>query len=265
MAPFANGTGQPDMMLMLTALERSPRKPAYDTSSLKEIRTHLEKVYEELKAFTSPTNEKTDPDILEFQVPGGMLSNFRNQLKEQGMADRFQDVLQEIPRVREALGWIPLVTPTSQIVGSQAMLNVKFGPWKMISQPTMDVVLGKYGKSPAPIDPIVLKEVEKRTGKSPIEGRPADQLAPRLAAIKEELRKKELADTDENAVLYAMFPHELTKLYQPAPAAEAPAKKPATALAPTGPGGSKLLPQPGQRYVLNIDGMSHEVTVEEVG
>lgn len=261
MVPFANGTGQPDTLLMLAMLERSARKPGYDTSSFKKIRTHLEKVYGELKAFTSPNNEKTDADILEYQVPGGMLSNFRNQLKEQGMADRLDDVMREIPYVRECLGWIPLVTPTSQIVGTQAMLNVKFGRWKMISQPAMDIALGKYGRAPGPIDPEVLKEVIKRTGQNPIEGRAADLLEPRMEKLKAELRAKNLTDTDENAVLYAMFPVETEKvLKSEAPVAATPKPAP-PAPAANGNGTSK---KNGSRYVLNIDGKRHEVVVEEV-
>ena len=144
-APFANGTGQPDTLLMQKMLERSSRRPNYDVGKLARLREHFEKVYEELGDYTSPRNERVDSDILVYQVPGGMLSNFRNQLREQGMSERLGDVMEEIPYVRERLGWIPLVTPTSQIVGTQAMLNVKFGRWKMLSQPAMDILLGKYG------------------------------------------------------------------------------------------------------------------------
>lgn len=267
MVPFANGTGQPDTLLMLTMLERSARRPNFDTSSFAKIREHLERVYVELKAFTSPNNEKTDADILQFQVPGGMLSNFRNQLKEQGMADRLDEVMKEIPVVREALGWIPLVTPTSQIVGTQAMLNVKFGRWKMISQPAMDVVLGKYGRPPGPVDAGLLAEVEKRTGQKPIQGRPADLLEPRMPALKAELKSKGLPDTDEIAVLYAMFPHETEKLLK-GEAAPEPVKPAPAAAAPAKPASSN--PDPVQtaanvhRYALNIEGSRHEVTVEEL-
>jgi oxaloacetate decarboxylase alpha subunit/pyruvate carboxylase subunit B len=264
MVPFANGTGQPDTLLMLAMLERSPRKPDYDTSSFKKIRTHLEKVYLELKAFTSANNEKTDADILEYQVPGGMLSNFRNQLKEQGMADRLDDVMREIPYVRESLGWIPLVTPTSQIVGTQAMLNVKFGRWKMISQPAMDIALGKYGRAPGPIDPDVLKDVVKRTGQEPIEGRAADLLEPRMEKLKAELRAKNLPDTDENAVLYAMFPQETEKVIKgEPPTAAAPKVAPAPATS-NGSAVPAVNIRNGSRYTLNIDGKRHEVLVEEV-
>ena len=253
--PFANGTGQPDMMMMLAMLDRSDRRPDYDTSKIPAIRVHLEKIYGELKAFTSPNNEKTDADILQFQVPGGMLSNFRNQLKEQGMSERYDDVLAEIPYVRECLGWIPLVTPTSQIVGTQAMLNVKFGRWKMISQPAMDIALNKYGRTPGPINPEVLAEVIKRTGQQPVQVRNADLLEPRMPKLKAELKAKGFDDSDENAVLWAMFPAELEKVLK----GEKPAAPKPAAAAPSAAASAAV----GRKYVLNIDGARHNVTVEE--
>ncbi|MDD5349425.1 MAG: pyruvate carboxylase subunit B [Chthoniobacteraceae bacterium] len=255
MAPFANGTGQPDLLMMLAMLDHSDRKPNYDTSSFAKIREHLEVVYKELGAFTSTKNEKTDTEILQYQVPGGMLSNFRNQLKEQNMSDRLDDVLKEIPYVRECLGWIPLVTPTSQIVGTQAMLNVKFGRWKMFSQPAMDVALNKYGRPPGPIDPEVLKLAMEKTGQKPVECRPADLLEPRMPKLKAELKAKGYDDSDENAVLWAMFPAELEKVLK----GEKPAAPAAKAAAPSAAAAAAV----GRKYVLNIDGARHEVVVEE--
>jgi len=126
-----------------------------------------------------------------------MLSNFRTQLKEQGMTDKFDAVLKEIPIVREALGWIPLVTPTSQIVGTQAMMNVKFGRWKMICQPAQDIALGKYGSTPGPIAPNVLAQVEKQTGQKPVTERPADLLKPGLETCRAQCRDKGLPDDEE--------------------------------------------------------------------
>src|SRR5271165_7150534 len=187
--PFANGTSQPDTQRMLALLEGHPRCPQFDRQKLAGLRDYFEGVYKELASFTSPANERVDSDILIYQVPGGMLSNFRTQLKEQGMTDKFDAVLKEIPVVREALGWIPLVTPTSQIVGTQAMMNVKLGRWKIICQPAQEIALGKYGKTPGPINPELLKEVEKRTGQKPIEGRGADLLPPRMEKLKAELRE----------------------------------------------------------------------------
>jgi len=217
-APFANGTSQPDTLRMLELLKDHPRCPQFDRGLLYELRCDFEKIYAELGAFTSPANERVDSDTLTYQVPGGMLSNFRNQLKEQGMADRLPEVLKEIPVVREALGWIPLVTPTSQIVGTQAMMNVKFGRWKMISQPVTDILLGKYGKTPGAVDAQLLKDTLKKTKEFPVTGRPADSLKPGMTGLRAKLAEKGLPVSDENAVLYAMFPQELTQLLKPVPA-----------------------------------------------
>ena len=161
-------------------------------------------------------NEVVDNDVLIYQVPGGMLSNFRNQLKEQKMADRFVEVMREMPYVRQCLGWIPLVTPTSQIVGVQAMLNVKFGRWKNFSPEAMKVALGYYGRTPGPIDPEVLALAEKLSGKPRYTGRPADALEPRMPTLRAELAQKGLPADDEHCVIYAMFPQEVEKLYQDA-------------------------------------------------
>src|SRR6266542_1864952 len=109
--PFANGTSQPDTVRMQALLEGHERCPDFDVKKLRELRDYFNGVYKELEKFTSPANERVDSDTLIYQVPGGMLSNFRTQLKEQGMADKFDQVVKEIPVVREALGWIPLVTP----------------------------------------------------------------------------------------------------------------------------------------------------------
>ena len=160
--------------------------------------TYFEGVYKELAKFTSPANERVDSDILIYQVPGGMLSNFRTQLKEQGMSERFDEVVREIPVVREALGWIPLVTPTSQIVGTQAMMNVKFGRWKMICQPAQDIALGKYGATPGPIDPGVLAQVEKQSGKKATTERPADLLEPGMEKYRRQCAEKGLPDRRRN-------------------------------------------------------------------
>jgi len=269
--PFANGTSQPDTQRMLALLEGHPRCPKFDTEKLAQLRTYFEGVYKELSKFTSPANERVDSDILIYQVPGGMLSNFRTQLKEQGMADKFDQVVKEIPVVREALGWIPLVTPTSQIVGTQAMMNVKFGRWKMICQPAQDIALGKYGKTPGPIDPNVRAQVEKQTGKKPVTERPADLLEPALEKYRKQCAEKNLPTDDETVVLFAMFPQQVEDLHKaktkpaPAPAAPvatsstaAPAVTPAPApvASATGAAGS------GQHLFITVNGRRHDVTVE---
>ena len=186
------------------------------------------------------------------------MSNSRNQLKEQGMAERYDEVLKEMPAVREALGFIPLVTPTSQIVGTQAMLNVKFGRWKMISQPAQDVVLGKYGKTPGPVDQGLRALVEKQSGQKVVTVRPADLLGPGLPALREKLKEKGLPGNDETAVLFAMFPVETERLL----CWEKPAAK-------GEPEDQKMAQQPvtagrAKRYVMQVEGQKHMVEVEEI-
>jgi pyruvate carboxylase subunit B len=273
--PFANGTSQPDTQRMLALLEGHPRCPKFDTAKLAKLRDYFEGVYKELSAFTSPANERVDSDILIYQVPGGMLSNFRTQLKEQGMSERFDEVVREIPVVREALGWIPLVTPTSQIVGTQAMMNVKFGRWKMICQPAQDIALGKYGKTPGPIAPNVLEQVEKQTGKKTVTVRPADLLEPGMEKYRKQLADKSLPTDDETVVLFAMFPQQVEALFKgqgaataatatasssvaaAKPAAPAPAAAPASAPAAARPSNGA-----GQRLFVTVNGTRHSVTVE---
>jgi oxaloacetate decarboxylase alpha subunit/pyruvate carboxylase subunit B len=267
-SPFANGTGQPDTWRMLQALPGHPRRPSYDAARLRKLREVLTGIYAELSQFTSPKNEVVDNDALTYQVPGGMLSNFRNQLKEQKMADRFAEVMQEMPYVRQCLGWIPLVTPTSQIVGVQAMLNVKFGRWKNYSPEAMKVALGYYGRTPGPIEPEVLALAEKLSGQPRFTGRPADVLEPRMARLRAELAQKGLPTDDEHCVIYAMFPSEVVKLYQApahpaaavaaAPKPEVKAPEPAQ---PVIPGTSKNI----SRLALTIEGRRHQVSVEELG
>jgi oxaloacetate decarboxylase alpha subunit/pyruvate carboxylase subunit B len=259
--PFANGTSQPDTRRMLALLEGHPRCPKFDTEKLAKLRDYFEGVYRELAKFTSPANERVDSDILIYQVPGGMLSNFRTQLKEQGMADKMDQVVREIPVVREALGWIPLVTPTSQIVGTQAMMNVKFGRWKMVCQPAQDIALGKYGLTPGPIDPAVLALVEKQTGKKRVTERPADLLEPGLEKCRAQCAEKGLPTTDEIVVLFAMFPQQVTELLKPKAVPAAPPAPTSPAPAPSAPTtvrGSG----PGKHLFVTVNGTRHDVTVE---
>lgn len=270
--PFANGTGQPDTARMLALLEDHPRKPAFggdQLAALARVRTHLETVYAEMKEFTSHANEVVDTDTLVYQVPGGMLSNFRTQLKQQGMENKFDEVFREIPVVREALGWIPLVTPTSQIVGVQAMLNVKFGRWKNFSPQAMDIALGYYGTTPAPVNPEVQALAAKISGKDPITRRPTD--APgaeqkHMEDLRKELQAKGLKDEDEHCVIHAMFPEQLAKIYEPkkpqpaAPVAEVRPPAPAPAPVSSAPAAAG----PGKQYRIQVDGKSVTATVQEI-
>ncbi|GAB4173749.1 MAG: sodium-extruding oxaloacetate decarboxylase subunit alpha [Terrimicrobiaceae bacterium] len=261
-SPFANGTSQPDTLRMLAILEGHPRCPEFDRVKLAELRAYFTKVYQELSAFTSHANEVVESDTLIYQVPGGMLSNFRVQLKELKMDDRADQVLAEIPRVRAALGWPPLVTPISQIVGTQSMLNVKFGPWKNFSPQAMDIALGNYGKTPGPIDKDVLALAEKNTGQTRRSTRPAEGVPPRMPKLREELAAKGLPTDDEACVLFAMFPREYEKLLNP-PTPHAPAPVPAAPeSAPSA--APVVLPAGATRMTLTINGERSDVMIEEI-
>jgi len=257
-APFANGTAQPDTTRMAEILRGHPRapQPGYDPKLLAAVREHLDGVYAELGKFTNHKNEIVDSDTLIYQVPGGMLSNFRTQLKDLNLADKFDDVLAEIPVVRKALGWIPLVTPTSQIVGNQAALNVKFGRWKNFTPAAMDIALGYYGRTPAPVDPEVQKLAISVAKKEPITARPADLLPPGLDALKKELRENAIPDTDEYAVLYAMFPQQVRAYVHPAPAT-------ANAAGAGGANSAAGATAGPKTYTITINGSAFTARVEE--
>jgi oxaloacetate decarboxylase alpha subunit/pyruvate carboxylase subunit B len=250
--PFANGTAQPDTVRMLEILRDHPRAPKYDLDALRAASDYFKGVHAELSAFTSHSNEVVDSETLTYQVPGGMLSNFRNQLRELNMADKFAEVLAEIPFVRKALGWIPLVTPTSQIVGSQAVMNVKFGRWKNFTPQAMDIALGYYGRTPGAVDPEVQKIAAQKSGKDPVSVRPADLIKPELPGYHETLRSMGVEVNDENATLLAMFPQQFKDFHNPAPAKPAAPAKPS---APAAPAKSS--------YAITLNGQRFEATVEE--
>ena len=176
------------------------------------------------------------------------------------MGDQLLDVMKEIPYVRERLGWIPLVTPTSQIVGTQSMLNVKFGRWKMLSQPVVDILLGKYGKTPGPVDPELRKKAEGQAKEESIDCRPADLLEPRMDILKQELKLAGFPVNDDMAVLHAMFPQELKKHIENKGRPHAQTHPQKTPSIPSQRDGAK---KPMQ-YAMTVKGNRFEVTVEEL-
>ena len=196
---------------IVSIVEGTERDTKLDLNQLEEIAAYFRDVRKKYAAFEGSL-KGVDGRILLAQVPGGMLTNMENQLKEQGAADKLDQVLLEIPRVREDLGFIPLVTPTSQIVGTQAVLNVLTGErYKTITKETAGVLKGEYGATPAPMN----KELQERVldGAEPITCRPADKLEPELEKLEAELLKEakeqglELADEVIDDVLtYALFP-----------------------------------------------------------
>ncbi len=191
LAPFALRSGQPAVEPLVVALEGTPRDTGLDLIRLLKLDEYFETVAGSHRTQLNQTKiSMIDTTVLEHQVPGGMISNLVAQLKQIGALDRLPEVYEEIPRVRRELGYPPLVTPTSQIVGVQAVQNVITGRYKLIPTQVMDYCYGLYGRPPAPIDPEVLKVVLKhyKKGKTPVTGRPADFLAPEMAVARDSVK-----------------------------------------------------------------------------
>jgi len=207
LAPFALRTSHPAIEPILVALSGTPRAPQMDLKLLIEIGEHLEKIAPKYRDFMGQhTMSVIDTGVLVHQVPGGMISNLVNQLKQANALHRINEVYQEVPKTRKDLGMPPLVTPTSQIVGVQAVLNVLFGRYKMVTNEVKDLVYGLYGKTPIPIDPEVQQKVLKgyKRGETPITGRAADYLEPELDKVREKV--KGLAKDDYDLLICALYP-----------------------------------------------------------
>lgn len=191
LAPFAMRSSQPAIEPLVVALDGHERDPQLDLHALAGIGKLVEKVAPKLRQFAD--NSRTaviDTGVLIHQTPGGMQSNMVNQLKQADALDRLPEVYEELPRCREELGTVPLVTPTSQIVGTQAVMNVLMGRYKVVSQQVKDLCYGLYGETPTPIDPevqaICLKGYER--GETPITGRPADVLEPEMPEVRQKVQ-----------------------------------------------------------------------------
>lgn len=206
LSPFALGTSQPATEALVATLEGHERDTGIKKETLYPIADHFRGVKKSLAAdFKLNTAIDIDTKVLAFQIPGGMLSNLLNQMKEQGMEDKYPELLEEMPRVRADLGYPPLVTPTSQITGSMAAFNVMFGRYKMIPTEVKDLVRGKYGRTPAPIDPEFRKMILGTD--EYITYRPADDLKPEMEHIRKELAEKGYPNAPTEDVLsYALFP-----------------------------------------------------------
>lgn len=201
-APLAFGASQPPVETVVRALRETPYDTGLRIEELFEIAGYFEEVRKK-RGFERGVTRIHDMQVFEHQVPGGMISNLVTQLQEQRAIHRLQDVLNEIPRVRAELGYPPLVTPTSQIVGTQAVLNVLTGErYKFIPEEVRRYVQGFYGRPPGPIDPEIQKKV--LNGREPITCRPADLLEPVLEKLREEI--KDLATSEEDVLSYALFP-----------------------------------------------------------
>ena len=204
-SPLALGTSQPSVEVMVEAFKGTPYDTGLDQHLLAEIADYFLPYREECleSKLMDPKVLGVDIKTLQYQVPGGMLSNMVSQLKEQNALDKYRDVLEEIPRVREDFGDPPLVTPSSQIVGTQAVMNVLMGErYKVATDQTKDLVSGNYGQTIKPINPEVQKKIIG--DREVITCRPADLLEPGLAKFEDEV--KEYKQQDEDTLSYALFP-----------------------------------------------------------
>ncbi len=211
-SPLAFGTAQPGIQIVHATLPQDFR-PDLNMSLVYEIGDYLRTLLEEkYSKYLHREALVVNPDVLRHQIPGGMFSNLLNQLREMDAIDRLQEVLEEIPKVREDLGFPPLVTPTSQIVGTQAVLNVLFGRYKKITNETKNYVRGLYGKPPAPISEHVRKLAIG--DEAPIDARPGDLLDPALDKCRDDLQKAGFLEKEEDVLTYCLFPQIAREFFE---------------------------------------------------
>lgn len=213
MSPFALGTSQPATEVMVETFRGTPYDTGLDQNLLAEIAEYFRPLREEalqsglMNTKVLGVNIKT----LMYQVPGGMLSNLVSQLKEMGQEDKYEEVLEEVPRVRKDFGEPPLVTPSSQIVGTQAVLNVVAGErYKMVTKESKKLLSGEFGQTVKPFDPEVQKKCIGDT--KPITCRPADLIEPQLAQLEKEM--SQWKEQDEDVLSYALFPQVATDFFK---------------------------------------------------
>lgn len=206
-SPFAHATSQPATETMIEMFKGTEWDLGLDLDKYIPLVDHFRKVKQQIaEEFNLKPASDVIPAVRRYQIPGGMLSNTQNQLNEMGMGDRFFDVMDEMPRVREDLGHPPLVTPTSQIVGTMAMMNVMMGDrYKMVPNEVKDLVRGKYGQLPGTISDEIRQTIIG--DEQPITCRPADLIEPELEGYRQDLASKGYNGiTDEDVLTYAMFP-----------------------------------------------------------
>ncbi|MFQ5483275.1 MAG: sodium-extruding oxaloacetate decarboxylase subunit alpha [Nitrospinaceae bacterium] len=250
---------------LVAALQGTPQDTGLDLDLLHEIADYFKEVREHYAEFESDF-KNVDVKILKSQIPGGMISNMEHQLREQNALDKLEEVLKEVPRVRKDMGYPPLVTPTSQIVGSQATLNVLTGErYKVVTKETRECLLGKYGRLPAPLDPGLMAKISEN--RQVIDCRPADLLEPEWEKVCEDLGDK---SSEEDRLTYALFPKVAEKFFttrgqpQPAPApAAAPAPQEKAALPAPAPAPA---PAPGAAlYTVRVNGKPFMVEIAAAG
>jgi methylmalonyl-CoA carboxyltransferase 5S subunit len=260
------GPGHNPTESLIELLEGTGYETRLDKERVLRVSDYFAQIRPRYREFFSE-NTGVDTEIFKSQIPGGMISNMESQLKGQGAGDRLQEVLEEVPRVRKDAGYPPLVTPSSQIVGSQAVFNVLMGKYKVLTGEFADLMLGYYGSTLGKKNPEVLKMAEAHAKKPAITVRPADLLTPEwdnLSTTAHALKGSN--DSDEDVLTYAMFPQVAPKFFEtraqgrknlgkdPTPNKEQTPKAPAAAS-----GGAALSAK--VNYVITLNGKEHRVTV----
>ena len=214
LSPFANGTSQPATESLVATLKGTENDTGLDLGKLAEAAKHFRGVAERMmkEGILDPKVLRVDTNTLVYQVPGGMLSNLISQLKEAGREDKYYDVLEEIPIVRKDFGYPPLVTPTSQIVGTQAVFNVLMGRYKTFPQNSKALLAGEYGALPGDVN----EEVRRKAigDKEVITCRPADLLEPELEKYEKEVKELGYYEQEEDVLSYALFPKVAPKFFE---------------------------------------------------
>ena len=256
MSPFSFGTSQPATESMVGALMGTKWDTGLDLKLLADIAEYFIKIRDKYGVVIDPLLERIDVNVLVYQIPGGMLSNLVSQLKQQNKMDLYGAVLKEVPVVRRELGYPPLVTPTSQIVGTQAVMNVVLGErYKVIPKEVKDYVKGLYGRSPAPVDPEIQKKI--MGDEKPITDRPANHLHPEMPEVIKTVDAMGLKSVkEEDYLTYAMYPPVAEKFLKGEIKAESLAPK-----VETKPSRSKLGPN-ARRFLLELDGVVKEIKIE---
>ena len=255
------GTSHSPTETVVEMLKDSPYDTGLDTRALLELAAYFREIREHYSSLESKFLG-ADTRILVSQVPGGMLSNLESQLKQQGAGGKMDAVLEELPKVHKDAGYVPLVTPTSQIVGTQAVMNVLMGRYIAMTQDFRNLITGRFGKLPADANPeLVKKALEQNKMDEVVTCRPADLLEPEWDKMLEESKKNGGDGSDEDALTYAMFPNVAPKFFAerskgPVDAAKTFAKKPESASPKENKGGS---------YTVTVNGSSYDVTAGPAG
>jgi len=257
-SPLSQGTSQPTTESIVEMLKETDNATEVKEDYFPEVISYFNHIREEYSNYWINLAERVDVRALLYQVPGGMFSNLVNQLEKQNSMDKFEDVLKEIPKVREELGWVPLVTPTSQIVGTQATMNVLTGKrYNVIIKEVKDLCRGLYGRTPAPIS----DEIKKMAigDEEPITVRPADLIADEYDKLKKEL--KGITDKEEDILSYALFPQPAKEYFE---FRENPMMQKQKQEEDAR---GSLIPQdhPERKFIVSIDSEDFEVGITESG